>query len=71
MKGGDKNMDEQPINATEVSEKAEELKELKDNTTTWELKAKNCSFRIKSSNACKLVDGFCNQKICPFNYWSN
>lgn len=38
--------------------------------TDFETKAIHCPCRNKSTNACKLVDKFCDQEICAFNYWS-
>lgn len=54
------------------NERPKELKTEADSIIqSWEKKAEFCSCRIRSTNACKLVDRFCNMEVCPFNYWLN
>ena len=39
-------------------------------TVIFKERSKDCPSRIKGTNACKLVDRFCDSKVCPFMHWS-
>lgn len=48
----------------------EEQKPTEEEDIDWQLKAEECPCHAKNTNICELVREFCNQDVCPFDYWS-